>query len=235
MRRLAQTIATLLLVGSSLASVAYAAGFTWSECAAPVGHLASVNGVAAKDGRALPMRTTQLASVMATAHRGGGLTGDQVGADAELSAVQLWLWRDQNGNGASDEADDDANPTGWTLLSETQTAHGWDDQPQGVDAGTPGELLSDPVAVALQPNKRYLLLLRVVAAATGYTSLQPTNGDGTQAGPEVWSPTGEGAHGVKASGGLSGIGSGEVWYFRVAAGGEVGGGFPSPPNVIENE
>ena len=45
---------------------------------------------------------------------------------------------------------------GWTLLSETTTAHGWDDQPQGVDGGTAGELLAAPVAVSLQPNGRYL-------------------------------------------------------------------------------
>jgi hypothetical protein len=171
---------------------------------------------------------------MATAHRGGGATGDQTGADAELSAVQLWLWRDQNGNGRSDEGDAGANPTGWTLVSETLAARGWDGQPQGVDAGEPGELLSDPVDVALEPNRRYLLLLRVVAAGTGYTSLQPASGDGTPAGPEAWSATGTGAYGVKASGGLSGIGDAEVWYFRVAAGGDVGPGFPTPPKVIEN-
>ena len=234
MRRFGSIIGLTLAV-ALLAGVVYAAGIQWGECAAPVGHIASVNGVAAKDGAALPMATAQLTSVLATAHRGGGATGDQAGADAELSVVQLWLWRDSNGNGESDEGDDAANPSGWTLLSETYTACGWDDQAQGVDAGTPGELLSAPVAVsALEPNRRYLLLLRIVAAATGYTSLQPTNGDGTQAGPEVWSPTDEGAHGVKASGGLSGISDGEVWYFRVAAGGEVGPAFPTPPKVIEN-
>jgi len=218
-----------------LAGVAYAAGIQWGECAVPVGHIASVNGVAAKDGAALPMATAQLASVMATAHRGGGATGDQAGADAELSAVQLWLWCDKNGNGESDEGDEAANPSGWTLLSETTTAHGWDDQPQGVDAGTAGELLAAPVVVTLEPNRRYLLLIRIVGAATGYTNLQPTNGDGTQAGPEVWMATGAGAYGVKGSGGLSGISDGEVWYFRVAAGGEVGPAFPTPPKVIENK
>ena len=92
-----------------------------------------------------------------------------------------------------------------------------------------------PVAVSLQPNGRHLLLLRVVAAATGYTSLQPTNGDGTQAGPEVWTPTGDGAYGVTAKGGLSGVRDGAVWCFRVAAGGEVGPAFPTPPKVIENQ
>jgi len=230
-----RSIVALGVVVSLLAGVAYAAGIIWGECAVPVGHLASVNGVAANDGGALPMATTHFTSVIATAHRGGGLSGDQAGADAELSAVQLWLWCDQNGNGESDEGDDETNPTGWTLLSETQVAQGWDDQPQGVDAGTPGELLAEPVSVALEPNKRYLLLLRIVAAATGYTSLQPTSGDGTPAGPEVWSPTGEGAHGVKASGGLSGVRDGAVWYFRVQAGGAVGSGFPTPPKVIEND
>jgi len=228
------SIAILALAVALLAGVAYAAGIQWGECAVPVGHIAAVNGVAAKDGTALPMATTQLASVLATAHRGGGATGDQAGADAELSVVQLWLWCDKNGNGESDEGDDAANPSGWTLLSETATAHGWDEQPQGVDGGTAGELLVAPVAVGLQPNGRYLLLLRIVAAATGYTSLQPTNGDGTQAGPEVWTATGAGAHGVKGAGGLSGISDGEVWYFRVVAGGEVGPAFPTPPRVIEN-
>jgi hypothetical protein len=221
-------------VATLLAGVAYAAGIQWGECAVPVGHLASVNGVAANDGGALPMATTQMTSVVATAHRGGGLTGDQAGADAELSVVQLWLWCDQNGNGASDEGDAAANPAGWTLLSETYTACGWNDQAQGVDAGTPSELLAAPVAAPVSPGKRYLLLLRVVAAATGYTSLEPTNGDGTQAGPEVWSATGDGAYGVTAKGGLSGVRDGAVWSFRVAAGGEVGPAFPTPPKVIEN-
>jgi len=233
-RRFGSIIALTFAV-ALLAGVAYAAGIQWGECAAPVGHIASVNGVAATDGAALPMATVQFTSVLATAHRGGGATGDQAGADAELSVVQLWLWRDRNGNGESDEGDDAANPSGWTLLSETTTAHGWDNQPQGVDGGTASELLASPVAVTLEPNRRYLLLLRVVAAATGYTSLQPTNGDGTQAGPEVWTATGAGAHGVKGSGGLSGISDGEVWYFRVAAGGEVGPAFPTPPKVIENK
>lgn len=233
MRRFRSIIA-LAFVASLLAGVAYAAGIQWGECAVPVGHLASVNGVAATDGGALPPATTQLASVIATAHRGGGATGDQAGADAELSVLQLWLWCDKNGNGASDEADAEANPAGWTLLSETYTACGWDEQAQGVDGGTPGELLAAPVAAPVSAGKRYLLLLRVVAAATGYTSLQPTNSDGTQAGPEVWSPTGAGAYGVTAKGGLSGIGDGEVWCFRVAAGGEVGPAFPMPPKVIEN-
>ncbi len=229
------SIAILTLAVALLAGVAYAAGIQWGECAVPVGHIASLNGIAAKDGAALPVATVQFASVLATAHRGGGATGDQAGADAELSVVQLWLWRDSNGNGESDEGDDAANPGGWTLLSETATAHGWDEQPQGVDGGTAGELLAAPVAVTLEPNRRYLLLLRIVAAATGYTNLQPTNGDGTQAGPEVWAATGAGAHGVKGSGGLSGISDGEVWYFRVAAGGEVGPAFPTPPRVIENK
>jgi len=228
------SIIGLTLAVALLAGVAYAAGIQWGECAVPVGHIASVNGVATKDGAALPMATVHFTSVLATAHRGGGATGDQTGADAELSVVQLWLWCDKNGNGESDEGDDTANPSGWVLLNETTTAHGWDDQPQGVDGGAAGELLAMPVAVSLQPNGRHLLLLRVVAAATGYTSLQPTNGDGTQAGPEVWAATGAGAHGVKGSGGLSGISDGEVWYFRVAAGGEVGPAFPTPPKVIEN-
>ncbi len=234
MRRL-RSIIGLALVVSLLAGVAYAAGIQWGECAAPVGHLVTINGIAVNDGRALPRTTTQLTSIMATAHRGGGATEDQVGADAELEAVQLWLWLDQNGNNESDASDDEANPLGWTLLTETHTARGWDGQPRGVDNGTPGELLSGPVAVTLEPNKRYLLLMRIVAAGTGYTSLQPVDGNGTVAGPEVWTPSGDGAHGVKGSGGLSGIGNGEVWYFRVAAGGEVGPAFPSPPNVIEND
>ena len=234
MRRFGSIVGLIIAI-TLLAGVVYAAGIQWGECAAPVGHIASVNGIAAKDGAALPMVTAQLTTVMATAHRGGGATGDQAGADAELSVVQLWLWRDSNGNGESDEGDDAANPSGWTLLSETTTARGWDDQPQGVDGGTAGELLATPVAVTLEPNRRYLLLLRVVATATGYTNLQPTNGDGTQAGPEVWTATGTGAHGVKGAGGLSGIGDGEVWYFRVAAGGEVGPAFPTPPRVIENK
>jgi len=233
-RRFGSLIA-LIFAAALLAGVAYAAGIQWGECATPVGHVASVNGVAAKDGAPLPMATAQLTSVLATAHRGGGATGDQAGADAELSVVQLWLWCDKNGNGESDEGDDAANPNGWTLLTETTAAHGWNGQPQGVDGGTAGELLAAPVAVSLQPNGRYLLLLRVVAVATGYTSLQPTNGDGTQAGPEVWTATGNGAHGVKGAGGLSGISDGEVWYFRVAAGGDVGPAFPTPPNVIENK
>lgn len=228
------SIVILGLAIALLAGVAYAAGIQWGECAVPVGHIASVNGVAANDGAALPMATAQLSSLMATAHRGGGATGDQTGADAELSVVQLWLWRDSNGNGESDEGDDAANPTGWLLLSETSAAHGWDDQPQGVDGGTAGELLAAPVTMTLEPNRRYLLLLRIVAAATGYTNLQPVNGDGTQAGPEAWTATGGGAHGVRGAGGLSGISDGEVWYFRVAAGGEVGPAFPTPPKIIEN-
>ncbi|NLX57695.1 MAG: hypothetical protein GXY74_01245 [Phycisphaerae bacterium] len=236
MRRF-RSIVALTLVASCLAGVVAAAGFTWTECAGPVGHLVSVNGVACSDGTALPARIEVFEHVTATAHRGGGLAGDQAGADAELSAVQLWLWRDENGNGRSDDGDAAANPAGWTLLSETHVACGWDGQAQGLDGGTPGEFLVAPVAVpALQPNKRYLLLLRVIASGTGYTNLMPLNGDGTVVGwgEETWSPTGPGAYSVTARGGLSGISDGEVWYFRVAAGGEVGPAFPTPPKVIEN-
>lgn len=237
------------LLGSVLASAALAAGFLWTECAAPVGHLATVNGLAVNDGTALPATTTQLVSVVATAHRGGGLTGDQAGADAELAAVELWLWHDANGNGRSDAGDDDANPAGWTLVSETCTAVGWDDQAQGLDAGAPAELLAAPVDLpGAAPNQRYLVLLRVVAAGTGYTNLMPTNGNGTVSGGwagepgestfvgpgETWTATGAGACGVTGDGGLPGVGDGEVWYFRIGAGGEVGPAFPMPPKVIEN-
>ncbi|NLX60662.1 MAG: hypothetical protein GXY74_16425 [Phycisphaerae bacterium] len=235
MRRF-RSIVALTLVTSALTGVAWAAGIIWTECAAPVGHFVSANGVTCRDGAVLPLRTESFSHLVATAHRGGGLSGDQAGADAELSAVQVWLWCDANGNGRSDAGDAAANPAGWMLLSETATALGWDDQPQGMDAGTPGEVLAAPVAVSLEPNRRYLLLLRVVAAGTGYTNLMPTNGDGTVVGwgGEVWSPTAPGAYGVTAKGGLDGIRDGAVWYFRIQAGSvNPLPLFPTPPSVIE--
>jgi hypothetical protein len=231
LRRFRSVIA-LAFVASVLAGVAYAAGIQWGECVTPLGHLESVNGIACNDGGALPVATTQLTSIIGTAQRGGGAAGTQVSADAELSVIQFYLWCDSNGNGVTDAGD---VPGTWTLLGSTHTAVGWDGQAVAVDSGTAGELLAAPLNVTLAPNKRYFLLQRVVAAATGYTSLQPTSTEGTPAGPEVWRSTGAGAYGVTASGGLSGIRDRSVWYFKVQAG-NVGAtpNFPSPPNVIEN-
>jgi hypothetical protein len=200
-----------------------AAAVVWTECAAPVGHIAAVNGISCPSGVVtLPPGTTQLTSVLATAHCGPGATNLQSEADARLSSVELWCWHDADGCGGSNAAADGANPGGWTLLQTSYTALGWQGQAQGFDGGTPAELLISPVTLPTAgPNQRYLLLLRVVAA-TGYTNLMAVNGDGTVAdASEIWSQSGPGAYGLTAYSAAVGVAQGAVRYVKIQAGGRV--------------
>jgi hypothetical protein len=240
MNKLWRFILTVLAV-LGLAGAAFAV--VWTECAAPVGHIATVNGVSCPSGVVtLPPGTTQLTSVLATAHCGAGADGLQDGADARLSRVELWCWHDADGSGGSSTAADGANPGGWTLLQTSSTALGWQGQAQGLDSGTPAELLARPVTLpAAGPNQRYVLLLRVVGT-TGYTNLMPVNGDGTVVGGwagtpgastwndpgEIWSASGTGAYGLTAYSAAAGVAPGAVRYVKIQAGGQT------PPGPVHN-
>jgi len=226
MNKLWRSILTVFVV-LGLAGAAFAV--VWTECAAPVGHIATVNGVSCPSGVVtLPPGTTQLTSVLATAHCGAGANGLQSGADALLSRVELWCWHDAEGSGGSSTAAAGANPGGWTLLQTSSTALGWQGQAQGFDAGTPAELLAAPVTLpGAVANQRYLVLLRVVAA-TGNTNLMAVDGSGVTAGPEIWAASGVGAYGLTAFSAAPGVAPGAVRYVKIQAGGQT------PPGPVHN-
>jgi hypothetical protein len=212
-------IRTLLAAALALVLVA------WSNSAVPVGTITAVNGFLASDG--LVLHAGGITSITGLAHRGGD---SQEEANARILGWEVYLWDDANGNGQSDAGDAAANPNGWARVCDAGgvPAHGWD--------GNPGELLLNDEVIPIRPGHRYLLLVRVLSAENGYTSLcQSDGGDPpTYTGPEVWTPTGPGAYGVTAAGGLAGVQDAAVVYLRVRAGNvNPMPTFPSPPSVIE--
>jgi hypothetical protein len=142
-------------------------------------------------------------------------------ANARLSSVEVWCWRDADGSGGSSVSGSAANSGSWTRLWSATGANvvalGWNGQAQGVDGGTPGELLTAPLTLpAAGQNQRYVLLLRVVAA-TGFSNLMPTNGAGLATAPyaEIWSASGPAAYGLTAYRAPAGVAPGAVRYVKI--------------------
>ncbi len=147
----------------------------------------------------LESTVTQLTTLRAYAHAGfdwslypadpnapGAWDAAAANADARVSLIQIWGWKDTNGNGAADEKD---TTTQWVKLFEITPATGdghavgWklalDPLPAIVTSTWQGDLLQGH-AIPLKAGESWLLLIRVVDIL-GNTSLMSEAG-----GAEKW-------------------------------------------------
>ena len=138
--------------------------------------------------------TTAINVLRGAAHNGNNTVGSLAEADARVAKIQIWAWRDSNGNGRADAGDADVrgvSTTQWILVSEVTPgmngAH-----VVGHEVLTPPPLampdcassLGDVLqasyggtAIRVGAGQSWLLLIRVVSATeAGVTNLTCNSG-----------------------------------------------------------
>jgi hypothetical protein len=159
----------------------------------------TLRDVAPGDQYWLARGTTAITTIRGAAHSGySGLS--QAEADARVAKIQIWAWRDTNGNGRADPGD---TTTEWVLLSEitpgVNGAHvvGYEvPVPHAITmpdcASCVGDVLQTShggTAITVAQKQSWLLLIRVVSAtdpgctnlsaATGMENWDDGNGNGS--------------------------------------------------------
>ena len=171
-------------------------------------------------GRGLNPGVTTLSSIRGSAHAGyAGV--DQNTANGRVVSVQIWGWRDSNGNGQADPGDalvPGDRTTKWVLLREYNPSLGqgnvvgwnvgtldasgrWHHSPtfprctsalgDVLQKNAGGSVGGTGSGITINPKESWLLLIRVVDV-NGYTNLQTTPGEENWFNGDPSNPVGSG-------------------------------------------
>jgi hypothetical protein len=147
----------------------------------------TLRDIAPGDQYWLARGTTAITTLRGAAHNGYSGAASQAEADARVAKIQIWAWRDTNGNGRADPGD---TTTEWTLVSEITPgvagAHvvGYDvPLPHAIVmpdcASSVGDVLQaghGGTTITVGPGQSWLFLIRVVSATeAGCTNLVGTS------------------------------------------------------------
>jgi len=148
----------------------------------------TLRDIAAGNQYWLARGTTAITILRGAAHNGHDGVSSQAEADARVAKIQIWAWRDTNGNGRADPGD---TTTAWILVSEiTPGANGahvvGHEVPQSHSPLMPncasgvGDVLQTGhggTAITVGPRQSWLFLIRVVSATeAGCTNLSGDSG-----------------------------------------------------------
>lgn len=194
----AVVLALTLLLGAALPALAHLNFFPpFAAIEYNAAEAASLHGTAEAFNKATPIllhdlspndatywfasTVTGLSTLRGYAHIGSSdLTQEQ--ADAQVTLIQIWGWRDTNGNGAADAGD---TTTQWVKLVELKPSLGdghvvgWqighDPTPAIKTSTWRGDLLQGHT-IPLKPGESWLLLIRVVDISGNTSLMQEVHG-----------------------------------------------------------
>ncbi len=127
---------------------------------------------------------SELTTINGYAH--SGQTGiDQATANSRVTLIQIWGWRDSNGNGEADPADArhrTVKTTTWTKLVELTPSAGEGDNVVGWEVSVPetasdmGDIVQGKTAISVGVGESWLFLVRCVNTSGDVNTMDHASG-----------------------------------------------------------